>query len=220
MNGVLPFLEEGEPFDGKGRQRGTFHAFEQLAHLLLDRAVDPRVGDGRLPMQQEVVLLFQTLELAGFQRIAFDVLHARFDLALVARHVRPGGQDHHAVVFAERPQLGMQFRLVPVRLGDRRPQIVDHQRLDAAAKMVEGVLQAADEVSRCSGGTPLRCILCDCGSARCERRGVLRRRAVAADDRGPAAEIHLGLFPGSHSIRRKGSSRVRPSRRTNRITLQ
>ena len=54
MHGVLAFVEEGEAFQGKRGQRGTLHAFKQLAHLLLGRAVNPQVGNGRLPAQQEV----------------------------------------------------------------------------------------------------------------------------------------------------------------------
>ena len=47
---------------------------------------------------------------------------------------------------AEGFQPGDQFRVVPVGMLDRGPQVVDHQGARHAAQGMEGILQAGDEV--------------------------------------------------------------------------
>ena len=108
----------------------------------------PGVGHGRFPLQQMLVLLLQAREAVALQAVVLDIAHAAFDLPLVPRRARLRGQDRHAVVLAERLHLGIQLRVVPVRLLDRRLEVVDHQDLRHAAEMPEGVLHAADEVLR------------------------------------------------------------------------
>ena len=93
-----------------------------------------------------LVLLLQAGERAALQRVVLHILHARFDLPLVPRHVGLGRQNHRAVVPAERLHLGRQLRIEPVGMRDGRLEIVDHQRLGHAAEVREGVFQAAEEV--------------------------------------------------------------------------
>ena len=47
---------------------------------------------------------------------------------------------------AQRPQLRVNLRIVPIRLRHRRLEIVDHQPPGRAAEVMKGMLQAGDEV--------------------------------------------------------------------------
>ncbi len=121
MHGPMGLVEEGEPLDGQRQQRPPLRLLEELFDLLLGRAVNPLVGHLRLPVQEELVLLGQAREDPPLQGVPLHVLHAAFDLALVPRRVRLGGQEHRAVVLGERLQLGMDLRVVPVGLAPRPP---------------------------------------------------------------------------------------------------
>ena len=146
MHPARGFLEAGEQAGGQGTELGALGALEVAVHLLAGGAVDPGVRDTRLPLGQPAVLLAQAGKLASGQRVGLHVLDPGLDLALVARHRRFGGQDHHAIVGTELAHLGIEFGLEPVRLGDGRPQVVDDQGGRDSAPVSEGVLHAPDEV--------------------------------------------------------------------------
>ena len=97
-------------------------------------------------MHQMIVLRFQAWETMPLQSVVLDIAHAAFNLPLVPGRARLRGQDHHAVVLAEGLDLGIEVRVVPVRLLDRRLEVVDHQDLRHAAEMPEGVFNAANEI--------------------------------------------------------------------------
>ena len=48
----------------------------------------------------------------------------------------------------ERNHLGIEFELKPIHLRDRRPQVVDDQSSDHAAKMAQRILRSPNEVLR------------------------------------------------------------------------
>ena len=90
--------------------------FKHLQNLLARGAVNPRVGDGRFPVEQVLVLLPRLEKGAAFQALLLNVVDAAFDLALVARRPRLGRQQDRAVVLAEALQLRIQIWVVPVGL--------------------------------------------------------------------------------------------------------
>ena len=49
---ALGFVKVAERFQRQGYQRCAFHLLKDFAHLLLRGAVNPRVGDGRLPIRK------------------------------------------------------------------------------------------------------------------------------------------------------------------------
>ncbi len=189
----LGLVEEGEPSNRQRRQRRPFHFLEGLLHLLAGGAVDAGVGHLRLPLQQMSILLGETGEGSALQGVALNVAHVALDLALVARGPGSGRQDHRAVVRAKRLDLRIQLRVVPVGLGHRGLEVVDDQRLRDAAEVMEGVLQATDEVL---GGLAV-------GRLRIRLAGVTERdaedvspppSALGRDDRGTAAKVDLRLL--------------------------
>ena len=52
------------------------------------------------------------------------------------------------VMLAEGADLPVDVRVVPVGLGDRGFEVIDHEGLGHPAEMPEGILQAANEVLR------------------------------------------------------------------------
>jgi hypothetical protein len=102
--------------------------------------MNPGVGDIGFPMREMAILFWKTLELAALESILLHVVDAPFHLTLVPWRVRLRGQDHDAVVPAERGHLRHQLGVEPVRVFHRGLQVVDDQRLRHAAKMLEGVL--------------------------------------------------------------------------------
>ena len=72
-----------------------------LADLTASGAMNPGVGNGQLPVQQEGILLLQAGEASCLQGIALDVVDAFFDLPLVTRRTGPSGPEDEAVVLAE-----------------------------------------------------------------------------------------------------------------------
>ena len=93
-----------------------------------------------------LILFAQALETFSLQGIVLNVVNATFDLALVARRVGLGGKNSRVVVDAEGQHLRVDLRIEPVRLGDRRLQVVDDQCFGHAAEVAEGVLDTADEL--------------------------------------------------------------------------
>ncbi len=92
------------------------------------------------------VLFVEAVEDASLQAILLDIVDAPLNLAFVTRRVGAGRENDDPVVLAERFQLRIQLRIEPVRLLDRRTEVVDDQYLGHAAEVPEGILQAADEV--------------------------------------------------------------------------
>jgi len=90
---VPGFMKRREAIVRQRQQRGAFHLFKQLADLLFRGAVNPRVGDVRLPVQQVVVLVGQAAKLVARQGIILGVFHAVLDLAFVLGRVRFGGKE-------------------------------------------------------------------------------------------------------------------------------
>ena len=86
------------------------------------------------------ILSAQALELFAGQSVGLNIFDPGFDLTLVARHTRFGRQDHGAIMLAERPNLGVEFRFEPIDLFDRRTQIVDDQFPYDPAKVPQRVL--------------------------------------------------------------------------------
>ena len=102
---ALGLLKRGEPL-GRQRPQGRLLDFAKYsAHVLARGAMNPSVGDIRLPMRKMAILFLKALELAALESILLHVVDAAFHLTLVPWHVRLRGQDHDAVVPAERRHL-------------------------------------------------------------------------------------------------------------------
>ena len=86
MHGALRLYETGEQGRGQRPELRLFGLGEKRADLLADRAMDPGVGDGALPLGQERVLGGETGELPALQSVRLGKLYARLDLPLVTRH--------------------------------------------------------------------------------------------------------------------------------------
>ena len=164
------FVEVGEAFARQGMQTALLDLAKHFAHLLLRRAVNPRVGDACFPLGEMLVLLLQAGEGASFQAVALDILDSAFHFPLVPGHVGLGGQDHGAVVLAERLHLRRQHGIEPIGMLHRRLQVVDDQRLGHAAEMGEGIFQTAEEVLGGLREGRFAVAFAASDSARCERR--------------------------------------------------
>src|ERR1700719_5321430 len=105
IHGSLRFLERGESLGRQRPQDRLLHFAKHTTHVLPRGAMNPRVGDGRLPMRKMVILFLKTLELAALESILLNVIDASFYLAFMPWHVRLRGQDHDAVVPAKRRHL-------------------------------------------------------------------------------------------------------------------
>ena len=148
MDLALRFVKQGEWFAAQGTQRRPLDLLEHLSDMLASRPMNPRVGDGSFPVLQVLVLFLQVSERSSFESIRFDVPNAALDLPLVSRHIRFCRKERRAVVHTEVTNLRCQFRVVPVGMTDRSPQIVDHDRLRNTAKAPKRVLQASQKVLR------------------------------------------------------------------------
>ena len=193
------FLERRESVAGQRPERRTLDLGKHLAHLLLGGAVDSRVGHTPLPELQVAVLGFQRSERVPLERVAFDVADAALDLALVPRRARLGGQDHRAVVLAEREQLGIQLGIEPVGMRDGRLEVVDDQRLGHPAEMPEGILDRPQEVFGRLAVADFAISLAgmrqhDAKDMRLAPLADTDRRLVRQRDRHTRAEVDLSLF--------------------------
>lgn len=97
---------------------------EERTELPADRAVDAVIRDVALPVLQESVLVGETGEASAAQGVVLDILDASLDLALVARDAGLGRQRRRVVVRTEGAQLRIDLRIKPVRLDQRRLEVV------------------------------------------------------------------------------------------------
>ncbi len=87
------FLEAREQRRRQRPQHRLLGLGEKRADLLADRAVNPGVGDGALPVGEKRVLRGETRKRAALERVGLRVFYAGLDLALVPRRhrdARPG----------------------------------------------------------------------------------------------------------------------------------
>ena len=128
----------------------------------------------------------------ALERVVLHILHARFDLPFVPGHCRLGRQDHRAVMAGELLQLGIEFRIVPVRMQHPRLQIVDDHRRRHPAKVPERVFQAPDEAL---GRLPPHRLAVALARMTQHTTEQMRSAALAVlDHPRPLAEIHLQLL--------------------------
>lgn len=93
-----------------------------------------------LPVDKELVVLGQTGKDTSFQGVILDVFDAALNLALMPWCVRFGGQEYEVVMPGKSDDLRVQFGVKPVRILDRRLQVVNHQCFRNTAKGVESIL--------------------------------------------------------------------------------
>ena len=87
MDPSAGFLEAGKTLQRQRLQGSPFDVGEVLADLLAGGAMQPRVGHGLLPVEQEAVLFVQAGESPALEGVFLDVVDAAFDLALVPGHI-------------------------------------------------------------------------------------------------------------------------------------
>ena len=119
--------------------------FEAGADLLPRRAVDARVSHLLFPFGQKQVLRPERRKAPPFERIAAHVADAAFDLSLVLRRVRPARQHIHRVMTAKLRQLRIDLRIEPIRLQDRRFEVVQVHQQRRPAKAAHGILQTTQK---------------------------------------------------------------------------
>jgi hypothetical protein len=127
MDRTLTFPEERKIARRKRREHRTL-LVEETTNLLTGRSVNPLIGNVFFPPGQIRILGRQIVERSGLQAVVLHVADLTLDLALVPGRIRTGRKDHRAVVFAKRRQLGIELRIVPVRMNHRRLEIVHHDR--------------------------------------------------------------------------------------------
>ncbi len=140
-----------------------------------------------------LILFLKAGEHVALESVAFRVADTAFDLALMPGRTRLGRQRDDAVVLTERLHFRIDLGIEPVRLAHRGLQVVQHQRLRHAAKVMEGVLQATDELL---GGLAEHRLAV--GLAAMTEHDAQDVRApllpVAVDDRRAGAEVHLSFL--------------------------
>jgi hypothetical protein len=80
MNSKAALVKRREGRQRQGHQCRLLYIGEILADLPAGSAIDPRVGDGQFPVQQEGILLLQSDEASCVEGIALDVVDALFRL--------------------------------------------------------------------------------------------------------------------------------------------
>ena len=120
-------------------------------------------------------------------------------------------------MLGEGAHLGIELGIEPVGLRHGRLEVVQDQAAGHAAEVAEGVLEAAEEVVGGLAGDGLAEPLAGVAQDDAEDVG-LASLAVGADKRAPVPKSTWASSPGSHSMRRKGSSWACSRRRTNRRT--
>ena len=191
VNRALGFGEAGKQISGKWSECGPLRG-EELGDLLLDRAVNARVGHGRFPLHQELVLLRQARKLAAPEGIFLDVVDSGLDLALMAGHGGLGGGQDGAVVPAEVHELGIEIGVEPVGLQHGRLQIIRNEACGDAAKVSERVFRAPDERLRILAPDRLRVALPGMAQDRAEDMGPAP--PAVRQDPGTLAEVDLQLL--------------------------
>ena len=166
-----------------------------LADLAARGAVDPGVGHGQLPVEQEAILLLQAGEASPFEGVVLDVVDAFLDLPLVAGCVGPRGPEDQAVVLAKGADLGVELGIEPVGLLHGGLEVIQDQPPWYSAEVAEGTLDAAEEVVGGLAIDGLAVGLAGVGQHDAEDMGFAAL-AVGADDRGTGAEVDLGLVTG------------------------
>ena len=111
----------------------------------------------------------------------------------MARHVGLGWQNHRTVMLTEGLNLGIQLRIIPVRLADRGPEIIDDDGLEHALEMPECILQTADETL--GGLMKYRFTVGFARMAQDDTEDItFSTFAFGGKDGRPGAEIHLRLL--------------------------
>ena len=166
-----------------------------LADLAAGGAMDPGVGDGQLPVQQEGILLLQAGEASCLEGIALDVVDALFDLPLVTGRAGSRGPEDEAVVLAEGADLGVELGIEPVGLLHGGLEVIQDQPSRCSAEVAKGVFDAAKEIV---GGLAIDGLAV--GLARVRQHDAedmgSAALAVGCDDWSAGAEVDLGLVPG------------------------
>ena len=91
------------------------------------------------------VLLAERGEAPPLERVVLGVGHAAFHLAFVLRRVGAAGHRRHAVVAAKIRQFRVHRRVIPVRLDDRRLEVVEIEQARHSAEMAHGVFDHPQE---------------------------------------------------------------------------
>lgn len=133
VDGTFTLVIKREWLRWQRLQRGLFHFLEQFADLFPCGAVDASVGHLPFPVLQMFVFTAKAGKRPAFERVVLYILHPVLNFSLVAGHVWLGRQDYDAVMTRKFDYLGVQFRVVPVRLHYRRLEIVEDKRLRNAA---------------------------------------------------------------------------------------
>ena len=202
MHDAASFAIRRERLGRQWQECLPLHVGEVLANLKARGAVDPRVGHGQLPLPQKAVLLLQAGEHAPFEGIVLNIADAVLDLSLVAGHVGPRGQEHEAIMLTEGSHLGIELGIVPVGLLHGRAEVIEDQSPRCAAKLAEGVLEAAQKVVCGLAVDDLAVALARVGHHDAEEMGLLAL-AIAVNDAGTCAEVDLSLLtrPAFHAAK-------------------
>ena len=131
----------------------------------------------------------------ALEGVVLDILYARLDLALVLGRARPGGQDHGAIMLRETCQLGIEFRIEPIRLQHGRLEVVGHDGLGHTAKTPEGVFHAPQETLRIL--TPDHLAVAFARKAQGRPEHMRAAPLALGDHPGALTKVHLHLFAGS-----------------------
>src|SRR5213594_3445663 len=101
--GHAPGLARLEPVAGlaRGGDERALLAREAIRGALVGGAVDAHIGDLRLPLAELLAKVLLVDERTPRQEIPFEVLHARFDLALRLRAIGPAEMRLEAPVVGE-----------------------------------------------------------------------------------------------------------------------
>ena len=137
VHGALALVKRRERRQRQWHQRRSLHIGEMLADLAAGGAMDPGVGDGQFPVQQEDILLLQSGEASCLEGIALDVVDAFFDFSLVTRRARSRGPENESVVFGEGADLGIELGIEPVGLLHGSLEVIQDEPLWCSAKVAE-----------------------------------------------------------------------------------
>lgn len=192
VDGAWCLLETGEEHRRQGPQCGPLDGIETLEDLLAHGAVNAGVGDGGLPMGEENILLGEARKLAAPERVLLYVVDPALDLALVPGHRGLGGREERLVVPAKLEQLGIEVRIIPIRLDDSGLEVVDDHAQRHAAKVSECVFQTPDE--RLGGLSPDGLGVALAGMTEDAPKNMGPAALTISDNPGAAAKVDLHLF--------------------------